>query len=339
MIFSDIEQLKEQIGGGVNSSVDISSLTPAYQEAVQKNIVPLLGDNLWNTIDTTWDGAPTPETTALLPYVRSALAHLTMYEYSHFGNVQFAEAGLVRMESDQMKTAYKYQEQQYKKWMRDAGYNRLEEIQLFLMNNSANYPSWDANEAYQYLINTARTFRAYYGKTVNRYTFEMLQGLMQEIELIVIESNVGANFYERLRSGQQAGDLTDAELTALHKAYRAITHYTIEEAMLRHFVTFDGDQIVKYEGAVNQTYTSTRPADSGDAIFSKRYHEHRAKLHLDRLLAYLQSDLDSFPLYKTFYDAQQAELAAAEEDELDVRNGYPNPPTSEDENRGGVIRW
>jgi len=319
--------------------MELASLVPAYHEAVHKNIIPLLGDSLWETVDTTWDGSPTAETTALLPYVRRALAHLTLYEYSHIGNVQFSEAGLVRMETEQMKTAYKYQERQYAHWMRDSGYNRLEELQLFLMNNSADYPGWDASAAYQYLINTARTFRAYYGKTVSRYTFEMLQGIMQEVELIAIETNLGADFYERLRAGQQAGDLTDAETIALHRAYRAITHYTIEEAMIRNFVTFDGDQVVKREGAVNQTYTAERTNTTDDAVFSKRYHQHRAKLHLDRLLSYLQSDLDSFPLYKTFYDAQQAELEAAEEDELDVRDGYPNPPTSEDEARGGVIRW
>lgn len=339
MIFTDIEQFKEYTGGAVNSSVELASLVPAYHEAVQKNIVPLLGDSLWNTVDTTWDGTPTAEVLALLPYVRRALAHLTMYEYSHIGNVQFSEAGLVRMETEQLKTAYKYQERQYKIWMRDAGYNRLEELQLFLMSNSADYPSWDSSVAYQQLINTARTFRAYYGKSVGRYTFEMLQGLLQEIEALVVEANVGSSFYERLRAGQEAGDLTDAELTALHRAYRTITHYTIEEAMIRQFVTFEGDQVVKYEGAVNQTYTSERPTTADESIFAKKYHQHRAKLHLDRLLAYLQSDLDSFPLYKTFYDAQQAELAAAEEDELDVRDGYPNPPTSEDEDRGGVIRW
>lgn len=338
MIYNNIEQFSQFIGGAVNSSVELSSLVPAYHEAVHKNIIPLLGESLWEIVDTTWDDSLTAETTALLPYVQRALAHLTMYEYSHIGTVQFSEAGLVRMETEQMKTAYKYQERQYKHWMRDAGYNRLEELQLFLMSNSADYPDWDASVAYQFLINTARTFRAYYGKTVNRYTFEMLQGIQQEIELLVLETNLGAPFYERLRAGQQSGDLNEAETIALHKAYRAITHYTIEEAMIRNFVTFDGDQVVKKEGAGNQTYTSERTNTANDAVFSKRYHQHRAKLHLDRLLAYLQSNLDSFALYKTFYDAQQAELET-DEDELNVRDDYPNPPTSSDDERGGVIRW
>lgn len=338
MIYTNIEQFSEFIGGGVNSSVELSSLEPAYHEAVQKNIVPLLGDTLWNSIDTSWNNSPSQEIIDLLPYVRRTLAHLTMYEYSHIGTVQFSEAGLVRMETEQMKTAYKYQERQYKLWMRDAGYNRLEELQLFLMINSADYPSWDNSVAYKFLINTSRTFRAYYGKSVNRYTYEMLQGIQEEVELIAIETNIGAELYERLRAGQQSGDLTDAETIALGKAFRAITHYTIEEAMIRNFVTFDGDQVVKYEGAVNQTYTSERSNTRDDAVFSKRYSQHRAKLHLDRLLDYLQSDLDSFPLYKTFYDAQQAELET-DEDQLNVRDDYPNPPTSSTEERGGVIRW
>lgn len=338
MIFTDIEQFKESVGGGVNSSVELASLQPAYREVIQKNIIPLLGDQLWNTIDTSWDNNPAAETTAILPYIRRAIAHLTMFEYSHIGNVQFSESGLVRMETEQMKTAYKYQERQYKIWMRNTGYNRIEDLQLFLMENAADYPDWDSSLAYKHLINSARTFRAYYGKQVNRYLFEVLTGIMEEVEITVVEANLGSDFYQRLISGQQAGDLTTEEETALSMLYRCVAHYTIEEAMIRQYVTFEGDSVVRFEGAVQQTYTAERPGTDKDVVLAKQYHQYRAKIHLGRVLNYLQADLDNFPAYKTFYQAQQAELEE-DEDTVDVRSDYPNAPTSSDEEQGGVIRW
>jgi len=240
MIFTNINQFKEYVGGAVNSSLELDSLAAAYHQVVQQSIKPIVGDTLWSTIDTTWDGTPTAEIEALLPYVRRPIAQLTMYEYIAIGTTQFSESGLVRMESENMKTAYKYQENAYRDWMLHAGHEALEELQLFLMSNSGDYADWTGDSeafgrAYSLMINTARTFRAYYNKKVSRYVYEVLRPIVEEVELFAIEPSIGTTQYDRLKAGILADDLTSDELILLQKLQRAICHFAVEEAIQRHF--------------------------------------------------------------------------------------------------------
>ncbi|MEO0341464.1 MAG: DUF6712 family protein [Bacteroidota bacterium] len=336
MIFSNIEDFKVYVGGAVNKSVELDSLQPAYHEVLQKNIIPLLGQTLWNTVSDTWNNNPTSETTALLPFIKRPLSQLTMFEYAKIGNIQFSESGMMRVETDQMKSAYKYQEKQYQDWMRTAGYNSLEELQLFLMENKANYADWPASESFRLMINTARTFRSYFGKQVNRYIFEILRPIIEEVEIFVIEPSIGTAQYDILKTAIAEANADDDQLILLHKLYRALAHFTIEEAMHRQFVKFDGDQVVKMEGLEPQTYTKTSNASGKEVEFARRYHQFRAAQHLKRALTFLQDNLDTYPEYKAFYEAQQA--AESEDNQISVRPDYPNPPAdSNDSDQGGLI--
>jgi len=329
MIFTNINQFKEYVGGAVNSSLELDSLAAAYHQVVQQSIKPIVGDTLWSTIDTTWDGTPTVEIEALLPYVRRPIAQLTMYEYIAIGTTQFSESGLVRMETENMKTAYKYQENAYRDWMLHAGHEALEELQLFLMSNSGDYADWTGDSeafgrAYSLMINTARTFRA-------------LRPIVDEVEIFAIEPSIGQDQYDRLKAGILADDLTSDELILLQKLQRAICHFAVEEAIQRHFVTFDGDKVVRIEGLEPQTYKKEGPATGREMIFAKRYHQYFAHRHLERAINFLDDNLDTYPLYSAFVTARaEAEAAEEDTDELTVRDGYPNPPTDDDD-VGGVI--
>lgn len=343
MIFTSIDNFKEFVGGAVNRSLELDSIAPAYHQVVQQSIIPLIGETLWATIDSTWDDTPSAAITALLPYVRRPIAQLTMYEYAAIGNVQFSEAGIVRMETESMKSAYKYQENAYREWMLNAGHEALEELQLFLMSNSGDYADWTGDDAYarsyELMINTARTFRAYYSKKVSRYVYEVLRPIIEEVEIFAIEPSIGEGQYNRLKAGILADDLTSDELILLQKLQRAICHFAVEEAMQRNFVQFDGDKVVRIEGTGDQASTDRMAASGREMTFAKRYHQYHAHRHLERAITYLDDNSDTYPLYAAFVEARtEAEAAedAADSDSLTVRDGYPNPPTSDDDT-GGII--
>lgn len=214
-LFTSITQFKEFVGGGVNVSLSLDSIAPTMYMAAQEHLLPWLGETTWaDLVDAVENNTATADELALLPYVRRPLALLTMYEYTKIGSVQFSEAGMFRTESEDMgmKSPYKYQENEYKNYMRRNGYEALELLLLFLDDRADTYTAWAAEVMPGHrslMINYARDFRAVYGKYVDRFTFEVIRPIIQDIETFAIRSTLGDTQYERLKAGILADDLTD----------------------------------------------------------------------------------------------------------------------------------
>ncbi|MGL6148976.1 MAG: DUF6712 family protein, partial [Plesiomonas sp.] len=104
MIFIDIDDFKKYVGGGANKSLEIESIAPTIQDAFEQYLRPWLGDTLADEI---LHNATATALETLMPHVKRPLAKLTMHKYSRIGAIQFSEGGMYRVETDNMRSAYK----------------------------------------------------------------------------------------------------------------------------------------------------------------------------------------------------------------------------------------
>ena len=244
-IFSNFDDFKNNVGGAVNQSVLLESLTPTIEEVAHTHIIPWLTQGLWDALVS---GVETPASQTLanlLPYVQKSVAFLTMWEYAKIGGVQFSEAGLLRTESETHKTAYKNQENAYREQMRNHGFNALERMLIFLETNKADYPDWTDNDGLAYhravFLHLAKDMQREAAQKITRYTYNVLRPLIADLETFVLEPLLGADFLAELRTDFLADDLTEKQTELIKLLRKPLTHFAIHEGIQRMWVQINGD--------------------------------------------------------------------------------------------------
>lgn len=299
-LFNSLTDFKAHVGGAISTSVELTSLAPVIADTARRHLVPYLSSEVYlDLVEAYADNDLSAEQTELLPYVRRALALLTMYEYSKVGGIEFTEGGIHRNESDSKKTAYRYQEKQYSEYMREKGYDAIEEMLKFLDDNIEDYPDWatteEANSHLSLLLNYASDFRLLIYLQCDRYTFECLRPIIAEVERAAVQALVPTAFWASLKDAHQDDDLT-AHGKELRKRIRlAIGHRVLEEATLQQWVrTVDGRIVVLEEFGEQSNTNRIAPIGAIGA-----FHLRTQQLWADRWTSdwkqYILNNSDEFP--------------------------------------------
>lgn len=344
-IFADIDAFKGHVGKAISVSFDLAATAPHILGAWENYLEPWIGDTLWQQMLTAVESNTfTTQETALLPYLQRPLALLTMYDYLATGEIIVSDQGVYRQETDQQKTAYKNQINNYRGYMLQTGYQALEGLLKFLEANNGDYSNWTSNAASkrtrEAFINYATSFQVVYSRKINRYTMETLRGLMLDIEEFAIRPNLGDNFYNELKAAIDARTVTDNQQQVITIIQSAVANFTIEEGMRRMLVQNTGIAIVTIEALEPQSnYRQGKPAGT-DLSLSLRHHDEFANRHMSRLKQFLTTNIDNYPTYKTYIEA----LEGAEEEEEEEDNNERNEQTygcnkTTKKKRTNIVTW
>jgi hypothetical protein len=310
-LFNTISDLKAHVGGGANLSLMLSSLKPTIYASYRKYIQAWLGDAQWNALVEA--ASPTAEQLALIEQVRAPLAMLTMYEYAKIGALQFGEMGLHRTETEERKSAFKYQENEYRDYMLKNGFEALEAMLDFLEANEDDYPLWTASAAYErnasLYINRAADFREAYSFSIDRYTYESLRALIADVETFAIMPFVGPAQHDALKAALQARSLTAAQSALVKLIQRAVANFTVELAAIRNWVSIHGNAVVQKQQYINDELATfnTASGDSVSALLSQS--NVMANRHLSLIKRHLEANLEDYPLYAAYLDEAAEEAA------------------------------
>lgn len=313
-IFEDISQFKEFVGGAVNVSLELDSLAPTIGLAAEKHLMQWLSREQFDALV---DGfsSPSAEQTALLPYVQRPLALLTMFEYAKIGGMMVGEAGFFRIETDDKKTPYKYQENQYKEYMLQHGYESLERMLSFLEDNEDDYPDWFQSDAYErnkaLFLNTAAELRDVYSKYVDRYTFEVIRPLIEDLETFAILPLLGDEQFEEVKAAILAKNLTSLQLDLVKLIRKAVGNFAIEEALKRHWVLLKGNQILQLETLEPQGYQREGSPAGSSLSLALLQQDEWGNRHISNIRRFLEKNLEDFPLFKAYDEARDEEQEEA----------------------------
>jgi len=328
--FDNISQLKEYAGGGANVSVELASMEVGLYAAYNNHVRDFISEPLWQELQTAagheaeagnwlsagqvpdigWETDEEDFTAAqvkLLPYLRRALALLSLYEYSKVNDIQMSEAGLMRVENENMRSAYRYQINEYRDFFLTQGYEAIETMLEFLTLNSSDYEAWEESPArsrhMSILLNTASAFRRAYSLSISRHTYEIVRPLIEDLESFALVSFLGKPQYEALLDNFNTTTLEDQLIEMLR---RSVANSTIQEALRRNWVHVKGNQVVQADRLAEQGYQRELPANWQSLAAPIHFHKEWAARHLSHVKAFLQEHLDDFPLYEAHIEAQAA---------------------------------
>jgi len=269
-LFTSFADFKTYVGGRANTSLKIESLEATIWETARRHVTPWLSQTLYDKL-VAGSSLSTPETN-LIPIVKRPLALLTMYEYSKVATIEFGESGLHRVESESRKTAFRYQERQYREDALEKGYNALETMLRHLDTNKAEFSTWAASDEGLYhrtpLLNYASDFRMLTLPECDRYTFECIRPIIAEVEMFGIRKQLPATFWSGFITRHLAGTLTSAEKQLRTYIRQSIAHRAIEESIKQRWIRIDGGRIAIHEDFGDQRNTNqTMPTGTGSGLY------------------------------------------------------------------------
>lgn len=291
-IFTDKADLKAVLGGSINGSLQLDSIDPFIDVALDTHVLPFLPQTVIDEItgetgDATRKGL-----------LKTAVGFLAVYEYAPVGNVQFSESGLVRLETDNQKTAYKYQENAFRDQMMSIGQNALEKLIISVYNDRGTLMT--SGERLEYFENRfiwkSSDFRSLYSHYVSRNTFQVLRPLIEDVEKYAIENVIGKATADMLLSkSHDPAESDNTFLTAIHFIKKAIVNLSIEEGLRRHYVELSGNKIIIRERGDSQSFEYERMVNPNAAGLVMRNDHIMGNRYINSLTAHLTTYSDSFP--------------------------------------------
>lgn len=293
-LFSNFADFKQYVGGRVNQSVELDSLASHIYEAARRHITPYLGQTQYTAL---LSGSLSGAQTALLPFIKRPLALLTLYEYSKIAGIEFGESGMHRIETQDRKSAYRYQEKQYQLDCLEKGYEALEIMLKFLDDGKATYTEWAASEEAKVhrtpLLNYASDFRRLTHVQCDRYTFEALRPIISEVQTYAVQKALPSTFWSGFQSRHLAGTLTTEEKALREIMRKAIAHKAMEEATKLHWIQLGGGRVFVSEEFGEQSQVNrTMPNGSAAGLYIPR--AIWADRHSEAWKAYIMENASSF---------------------------------------------
>lgn len=327
-LYTNFAAFKLHAGAAVNNSVNLSDLSPSMDVAAEAHILPWLGRDQWgDLINAVENESLTAPQTALLPYAQRALTLLTLSEYTNVGEVQVSASGIMRAETDNMKSAYKNQVSRLQKSMLINGYAAIERMLEFLQSNRDNYPLWTAapesSRTREAFINNAATFRLVYSTNISRYVMESLRGVMLDVEQFAMVPLLGQAFFDEIKAVIASTNAeTPEQQTIINYAQKAIASFSVEEGIRRNLVQNTGISVVVNEVLEPQGNIREGAADSAKLRQALRHNDEWGNRHINALKTYLDANRSAYPTYQTWIEAQEA--AAEETEETTERDSCYN---------------
>lgn len=308
-LFKTIDELRDFVGGGANLSVDVALLAPVSVDAAERFIVPFLGSEEFALLLEEYQAdALRPEREALLPHVQRALANLTIYEASKVWTVQFSNAGILRSESDGngMKTAFRYQESEFRAAHLAAGLEALETLLLFLEKNRADYQLWaDSDEGLRHrslFLNTARDFRNHYDFGIDAQHFQTLRPIIREAQKAMefwLPKALFADWQAKLLAGTFGQTITptaNAEKTAKLFLQGALANLAVSLAVRRQMVQLARGRVLTIETLLEQSAFSEKQGSGWPAYEKIAAHSFAADRFCIALRCFLEENVADFAL-------------------------------------------
>lgn len=213
MIFSkekwdDSNELKQFIP--VSAALSFEKVGPSLTDAFVLFLVPLLGDTLTELLlEIYLKDSPESDEKKWLAACQRAVANLAFWYNFDELNVRITDQGIQRQESENFKSAYKYQEDNIRTNFKNKGFNALDMVIDFLDNHQEQFPAYTQCPAYTHrknaiVQNTGEVDRIYF---INRshLIFLRLQPFFHVIEDTLLPSVLGTGLYEQLTKALKEG--------------------------------------------------------------------------------------------------------------------------------------
>lgn len=236
MLFKNLETLKKysQYGG----TGDFSALESSLRMVEYTQIIPVIGQELYDNIQLAVKNAPTvddivDEYKQVTIHCLMAIGPLFCYHHADKADILFDGSGMKRTETNTNKTAYQEQRNKFKEANLAEGEQALEMLIKYLEDNINDFPEWTDSKNFKIyrslFIKTGSEFNEIFPSATPYRNYWAMRSKMNDVEENQIRPFLGDTIFDALKENDRAADLpfTDQQNELLSRIKKAIANFTV----------------------------------------------------------------------------------------------------------------
>lgn len=289
---------------GIHKSMAWSELTPGIRQAIEKFVLPYIGEDLYDDLATKFQAgtALTDEQAKTLELLQDCVAYYTAYHVMPERNAFFSSLGVTQHTptegSGQPVNQWGWKA---KRWSAlENGDAFLDKLLSYLEKQVkagvAYFDLWKDSAAYK--VKTSSFFRhtseldEYLNIQGSRRSFVSLIKYMREVEEDVILPLLCQDTFDALLGAS----LSDEQTTLLGKVKKAVAFLGLSAAMPHHRIVIDGDgfRVVSQTDQFDDRRNQTNPTHEGAIIALGERAERKGREYLADVERYLIENVDTF---------------------------------------------
>lgn len=320
-LFTNITDLKNYLGGAVTKTLDLQSIAPTLDMAAAQYVVPKIGEATFAFLQTPLEAdadTTTVQKTAIgLKLLKTTVAWFGLHEYASIGNVMFGESGLHRLETDSHKSAFKYQEFEFRaQTLRTAWFN-LETLLKFLETDPSVFEMYHSSHERErnmaHLLNFATDFQASHSRWIHRVTYEALLPYIADVEEFCVRDFLGQSLFDELREKLYADDAPRKMRDLTRLLQRGIADFALYLALLGNIIQFKGAQVVLVETQRDEGSTQQLTPSMDILAASMNQKREWSDRYFIRAEAFIRDNRETFDTWIGFQASELPDIEAVRE--------------------------
>ncbi len=239
MLFKTTKEIAEF--ASIDSNTNFYSLKSTLQKVETVHIIPVLGKELYDSLNTAYTAAVTENELTeaqknLLAQCRGVAGPYLCYYFAPKSDVKLGDSGMQRQETGSNKTAYQEQRIEYREANLREGESAVETLLEFLEENKSTYTQWADSRAFaQYrslFIRSGKEFDEFFSSHTPYRNFWAIRPKMVDVEENLIRPAITTLLFDVLKQKctSSTETLTEKEEKLLFKLKKAIAYLSISFA-------------------------------------------------------------------------------------------------------------
>ncbi|MEA3378039.1 MAG: DUF6712 family protein [Nanoarchaeota archaeon] len=287
----------------VSIALEYDTLKPYLKICERDYLKTLFGADLLARLLSGSGGSAGTDDSDLITLVKTAEVDIALWLWAKsVGTVNVSSAGIRRNETENLKTAYKYQEKAVIDSFKGNGLNGLDAILDYLESNIENYPefeNWDNYIVFKdTLVSRTAEFNKIYNIGSSRLVFLRMKQFLRKVEEIDILTLIGADLYDLILGEYQLNDFTGKNETLFKYLQKALIFKAVYKAITELNVNISDKGFHFVEQSGDSVYTKKTKLDTETLANLQKQAKTDFQSYFETVRQYLLSNLSDFPLYE-----------------------------------------
>jgi hypothetical protein len=239
-ILTSVADLQKYVN--VVGTFDPLTVLPYVNDAQAKYMGRFLGGKFMAELDAfvtsgstpAYEGKTEPETKtafeSFLPFVKNPLAAFGFFLAAPFLDLKITDSGFAVVNSSNLSPASAERVRKFTASMEQTGFDRLENMLVYLESNKDSFPSWTGSDAYTFAMGNfivhAEMFDQILSINQSRLKFQSMRPTMNNVELLQIEPVISSELAREIHKQIRENSFTDPVKILLPMIRRAAAYLT-----------------------------------------------------------------------------------------------------------------
>jgi len=306
MLLSSITDVRSYVP--VSTGLSWEALSPYVDIAEREYLKPLIGDELYDRLSEYISGsAPSgsgddaDKLEEAKYFCKKATANLAIWEGYHIFSANISDKGARRVEGEEHKSLYKYQEDELKDRLENTGQNTLDSLLAFLETNVEYFPEFEESDTYSNLkasiIKDTATFNSIYDISKSRLVFLRLSRFITQAIDLDIKGVLGDTLYTELITEIKKDSPNEKISNLLPYVQKPLVYYAVARGLdeLGYDITKKGVTYMK--SATNSPSMRREQADHDTVFNMARKAQDTGDRYLEAMKQFLIANATTYTTY------------------------------------------